>query len=172
MRVALWNRRTVIVTWVLSVVAASFSSCCSFMLVLVLALLTDTLSDPLRSCTAAATSGLSRAHPGQRSSSHPVVAMGHWASEGQRHACIWGKQTDQRVNVNHKKSSAVICRVNVVPSLKTSLGWESCWADGLCLCLRGLLCVIAGLMLLSVDRGLLGRCCRRPGSPVKNYDTL
>lgn len=52
-----------------------------------------------------------------------------------------------------------------VSSLKTSLGWQP-GADWLCLCLRGLLCVTAGLMLLSVDRGLLGRCCLRPVSSV------
>lgn len=68
--------------------AVSFSSKWSLVFVLALSLLKCTLPDLVSPSAASSTSGLPRAHPGQRGPPHFIVTMGHMAGEIQRHAGI------------------------------------------------------------------------------------
>lgn len=156
-------------TWVLSASAAPFCSLWILVLVLALPLLTLGLLNSLHPCAAPPTPRLPRAHPRQRGSPHFVVAeWRHLVGETQGRARVCeGSKWQGSIRARGRESGETpyfsFTRWTL-PSLNASVRWQSSSPHWFCLCLLGRLCVSAGLMLLSVDIGLLGRGSLRPGT--------
>lgn len=104
----------------------------------------------------------------------PSVAMWPPSLYGHSGACGWRNSKAcrsleaQRDTFSPPAVFKPLFKIFSIPSLKISLGWFSSSPHWFCLCLLGLLCVIAGLMLLSVDMGLLGLCAHRPEIIMQN----